>query len=278
MHMTHGAHPLAGGTDILLWASQRGEPNQLVWTGGVEELHAFEVDGERLKVGAAVPISRMVRSGTFRAAVPAVAEGAQAIGSVQLRNQATLIGNVCTASPAGDTLPGLLVHDAEIEVAAVGGKRRNINLADFIIGPGQTGLQAGELAVAISLSSLGPGEASAFQRFTERRALDLAFAGVAVRLALDSDSCTVRAAHLALGAVGPTAFNAAEAAATLVGQPLSEATLQACAKVAAEICKPITDHRATADYRRQLVKVLVRDVVTEAGRRAQALDLGTKPT
>ena len=267
-----GAQPLAGGTDLLLWASQRGAPRHLVWTGGVGELHDFEPGSGRIRVGAAVTATRVLRSEVFRAAAPAVADGAHAIGSVQLRNQATLVGNVCTASPSGDTIPGLLVHDAEVEITNVSGANRRVGLDRFLIGPGRTALQSGELVIAVNLSRIGPREASAFRRFTLRQALDLAFASVAARIAFEADGRTVAGARLALGAVGETAIEVAEAAAMLVGRPLSDAGLQACAEAASQACSPISDHRASAEYRHQLVRVLVRDVINEAGRRAQATE------
>jgi len=269
--LANGAHPLAGGTDVLLWASQRGGPRQLVWTGAIPELQTIEANVDNFRVGAAVPIARLVRSSSFRTAAPAVTEGAQSIGSVQIRNQATLMGNVCTASPAGDTLPGLLVHDGIVEIASGDGSRRQVKLVDFLIGPGQTGLKAGELCIAISLTPLAAGEISFYKRFTERNALDLAFASVAARLKFEPDGVTVNAARLALGAVGPVVIDASEAAAILIGKPLTVQAMQKCAGGAAEICAPITDHRASADYRRQLIKVLVADVITETGLRANSV-------
>ncbi len=162
----------------------------------------------------------------------------------------------------------MLVHDAAVEIASATGTSRLVDLRDFLVGPGATALEGGELVVGICLSRLRRGEASAYQRFTQRQALDLAFASVAARLAFEADGRTVASAQLALGAVAPTAMQAPEAAATLVGRPLSDAALRACAEAAAEACAPISDHRASADYRRQLVKALVVDVVPAAGRRA----------
>jgi carbon-monoxide dehydrogenase medium subunit len=190
------------------------------------------------------------------------------IGSVQMRNQATLIGNLCTASPAGDTIPGLIVHDASIEIAASSGDRRRVDIASFITGPGQTILKPDELVTSLYLLPLAEGESSAFQRFTQREALDLAFASVAARLAYESDGQTIRKARLALGAVDASVIEAPEAAAMLTGNPLDDAVLRECAEAAAQACSPISDLRASADYRRQLIKALVIDVVTEAARRA----------
>jgi carbon-monoxide dehydrogenase medium subunit len=267
--LADGARPLAGGTDAVLWAMHWGEHRSLVWTGGVEELRILdpEGDGNMLRVGSAVTLAQIVRSPAFRAAAPAVADGARAIGSVQLRNQATLVGNVCTASPAGDTIPGLLVHDAVVEVVNVSGQRRHLSLDDLLVGPGRTKLKDDDLVVALGLSRLGPREASAYLRFTQRRALDLAVASVAARLELEPDGRTVAALRLALGAVGPIAFDAGEAAALLVGRPMSDAGFGDCARAAAAACSPISDHRASADYRRQLVRALVADAIAEAARR-----------
>jgi CO/xanthine dehydrogenase FAD-binding subunit len=265
-----GAHPIAGGTDILLWASHDGRPAELAWTCLVDDLQHFETGNDPFRVGAAIKLSTLLCSAEFRAGAPAVFDGVKVIGSVQMRNQATLLGNVCTASPAGDTLPGLLVHGAVLETINVSGGKRRLALDEFLLAPGVNKLQAGELATSISIRPLVPGEASAFRRFTERRSLDLAFASVAARISFEEDGQTVRKARLALGAVGPCAFMAADAAAALDGRPLNAASLSRCAEAAAEYCSPISDHRASSDYRRQLVKVLVHDVVTEIQGQADA--------
>ena len=268
-HLHDGACLLAGGTDMVLWASQSGKPNRLVWTGGVEELRCLEIEARRIRVGAAVTLSRLVRSNLFRIAATAVSDGAQLIGSVQLRNQATLVGNLCTASPAGDTIPGLVVHDATVEIVSAAGKHREIDIGSFLIGPGKTDLDSDEIVTAVRLTPRGQNEASCFRRFTQREALDLAFASVAARVAFEPDGSTVRAARLALGAVDKTVVEAPDAAAILQGRSLNAAVLRECAEVAAAACSPISDHRASADYRRQLVRALIIDVVAEAGRRAR---------
>jgi len=268
VQLRDGASVLAGGTDMILWASQSGTPDHLVWTGGIEELRSVDINDEAIRIGAAVTLSTLVRSESFPRLATAVADGAGVIGSVQMRNQATLIGNLCTASPAGDTIPGLVIHDASIEIASSPGDRRRVDASDFITGPGKTILKADELVTALHLSPLAKGEVSVFQRFTQREALDLAFASVAARLAYEPDGKTVRAARLALGAVDETVIEAPDAAAVLVGHSLDEALLSKCAEAAAQACSPISDLRASADYRRQLIKALVVDVVAEAGRRA----------
>jgi CO/xanthine dehydrogenase FAD-binding subunit len=261
---------MAGGTDILLWASHSGEPAELAWTVAVEELNEFRIDESPMRIGAAVTLARLLGDTGIRDRAPAVFDGAWSIGSVQIRNQASLMGNVCTASPAGDTLPGLLVHEAEIETVSVSGARRRQSLEDFLIAPGQNSLKTSELASAILIQPLAASESSAFRRYTVRRSLDLAFASAAIRLAFEADGRTVKRAWLALGAVGPCAMNAHEAAAELEGGTLAAASRLRCAEAAAEYCSPISDHRASAGYRRQLIRVLVEDVVGMARRRAGA--------
>ena len=126
------------------------------------------------------------------------------------------------------------------------------------------------MVVGVTLRRLGQREGSAFRRFTQRNALDLAVASVAARVCFESDGCTVARAHLSMGAVGPIVLDADDAAALLVGYPLEPARLQDCADVAAERSMPITDHRASKDYRRQLVRTLTADVVYVAAERAIA--------
>ncbi len=264
-----GAQVLAGGTDLLLWASQHGQSRQLVWIGNIESLQIFTVDGDQLQVGAGVTLGELIRSPAFRRAAPAVTQAAQLVGSVQLRNQATLLGNVCSASPAGDTLPALLVHETQVEIVKSPDQQRQMSLHNFLLAPSQTALEAGEIVSGLSLCGLQVNEMSVYRRHTERQALDLAFASVAARLAFEADGHTVAGARLALGAVGPTALLAAEAAQALVGHALTKERKSICAKIAVEICKPISDFRASADYRRQLIRVLVEDVITELEQRTR---------
>ena len=265
-----GASPLAGGTDLVVWASQRGEPRQLAWTGGIDEWHIVDISGQQVRIGAAVPLSRIARSGELRSLISAVIEGASVVGSVQLRNQATLVGNVCTASPGGDTLPGLYVHDAMVDVVNAAGSHRSIKISEFICAPGKTNLAPGELVAGVTVRGLGPLEGSAFCRFTQRNALDLALASVAARVRFESDEQTVAQASIALGAVGPTVLDAGQAAALLVGRTLEPTQLRECANLAAECCQPITDHRASADYRRQLVRALTEEIVLAAAKQVTA--------
>ncbi len=266
-HLADGYELLAGGSDILLSASHCGKPSRLVWTGGIETMKEFNPDANPMRIGAAVPLARMIRSQVFRAGAPAVAEGAQSVGSVQLRNQATMVGNICTASPAADTVPGLLIHGCVVETANRRNERRQVELKDFVIGPGKTALGWGELVTGLSICRLAKNEASAYQRFTQRNALDLAFSSAAAKLEYEEDGRSLRSVKLALGAVGPTVIDASASADVLIGHPLDEHRLAVCADAASQLCEPISDHRASAGYRRQLIRTLIGDVVRQAAGR-----------
>ena len=263
-----GFRAYAGGSDILLEAAQRGEPRRLASTARVTELAKLGVGTVEISIGAAVVLARLVGDANVRALAPAVTDGAHRIGSVQLRNAATLVGNLCTSSPAGDIIPGLFIHDALVDTVDTSGTRRSIGVGDFTLGPGATALAADEVVTAVRLTHLAAGEGSVYRRFTERNATDLAFAGVAARIALEPDGETIRSAALALGAVGPTVVDASSTADPLTGHHPTADRVRAVADAAAEICSPISDHRCSADYRRQLVRVLTIEVIDLAVARA----------
>jgi len=263
-----GWRACGGGTDVLIEALQAGEPTHLVSTTGVHELAQLTCDADGISIGGSVVLARLVRSTSFRSGAAAVADGAQTIGSIQLRNQATLVGNLCSASPAADTIPGLFVHDARVETVDSSGMTRSTAVSEFLHGPGSTSLHDDEVVAAVRLTPSSPGTGSAYRRFTERNALDLAFAGVAASVALEADGVTIRSVRLALGAVGPTVMDASEVTATLIGRTADTELLASVAEAAAGACSPITDHRCSADYRRQLVHVLTLEVIDEAMRRA----------
>ena len=265
-----GYRACAGGSDLLLEAAQTGEPRRLAATARIEELARIAVHPDGVRVGASVTLAHLIGAGAVRAAIPAVTDGARVIGSVQLRSTATLAGNLCTASPAGDTIPGLFVHRARVETADASGSVRSVPVRDFATGPGETALAGDEVVTALSIESLEMGAGAAYRRFTERRAIDLAFASVAARVVLEPDGETVRDVGLALGAVGPTVIDADGAAEPLRGLTISDVRLQAVGEAAVWMCSPISDHRCSDAYRRHLVRVLIAETILEAASRARA--------
>lgn len=265
-----GRVPYAGGTDLLIRALHGdGTLPPLAWTPAVAELRTIGVEGGRLKIGAGASAGAAAASTQVRAAAPAVAEAADLIGSVQIRSRATLAGNVCNASPAADSVPALVVHDA-VAVLRDGLRSDPLPLTEFLKGPGRTALRRGQFVEALEVTPLAQGEGSCYRRFTVRESMDLAFVGVGALVRVAADGRTVERARLALGAVGPTVEMAPAAEALLLGREPTEGLLLECGEVAAAGCHPIDDLRASAAYRRRLVVALVREVLAEAVARARA--------
>jgi CO/xanthine dehydrogenase FAD-binding subunit len=177
------------------------------------------------------------------------------MGSPAIRNLATVGGNLCNASPAADLPPVLLALDAEVGIAGLAGERR-LPVAEFFRGPGQSVLGPGELLAWVELPRRRPAWPVRYERLDVRRAMDIAIAGAA--LAVSCADGLVRAARVALGAVAPTPLRVREAEAVLVEQGLADAAIARAAERAMAAARPITDVRATAEYRREMVGTLVR--------------------
>jgi carbon-monoxide dehydrogenase medium subunit len=255
---------LAGGTDLVMMRrSSVVSPVRIVDVKHVAELQEL-VENEGLSVGAAVTIERV--AGLDAARFGALVDGARVLGAPQTRTRATLAGNVCRASPAGDTLAALIVHDAEIELVSAEG-RRVVGIREFFVGPGQTLRRPDELATRLLIPQ--PEGTSAYERQTYRRWLDLAVAGVAVRVVLDAEGvCT--AAAVAVVAMAPTPLDVPTAAAELVGtRPDCKAVIRVSSAIHAAV-DPISDVRGTREYRLHVIPSLVRRAVERAVERGKA--------
>ena len=220
-----GRTPFAGATDLLIRSLHSGgKVPPLVWTQSVPELNEVGLAGDRLRIGAGAAAGAVAASPEIRSRAPALADAVLLLGSVQIRSRATVVGNVCNASPAADTVPALAVHGTVVRLRR-GEEQRVLPLAEFLTGPGATAMRPSEFVVGIELEGLGKREASSYRRFTVRESMDLAFVGVGVRLEVAADARTIERARIALGAVGPTFVEAMEAGAALAnmtsfwGQP-----------------------------------------------------------
>jgi carbon-monoxide dehydrogenase medium subunit len=267
-----GALPLAGGTDLINDIKMSGQrPRALVYLPGIPELRAWEqVDlpggGRALKIGAACRLRELERR-LPETGYDALREAVKVIGSVQIRNMATLAGNLCTASPAADTPPALLVLAASLEIASGANARgrRMIPLADFFTGPKRTCLAPGELVTAVLVPGQPEDSGTSFRRLA-RVSLDIAKISCAVFLTREGRR--VKTARIALGAAAPTPLRAVAAEARLAGKEAgSSLWAEAAAATAAEI-RPITDVRSSEAYRRRTAAVLVREALELAWRRA----------
>jgi carbon-monoxide dehydrogenase medium subunit len=257
-----GAFLLAGGTDLLVEIRERlRRVHHLVDIKRISGLDAASFGPEGLSFGALVTAGRLERMPDVARLYPNLQAGLRSLGSIQVRNRATVVGNVCRASPSADTIPPLVADGAEIETWAPGGGRR-IALADFFAGPGRSVLAPGEIATGVRVPAPAAGSARAYIKHGRRKAMELATVGVAVSLETEGGRCT--AARIALGAVGPTVLRAPGAEAILAGSALDATTLAAAAERAMQECTPISNVRSSADYRREMVGVLTRRAVTLA--------------
>lgn len=261
------ARPLAGGTDLLLDLQQgRHAPLEaLVDLNGIPELCELEVGPDQVRIGAAVTHSRIVGHEGLRRAAPALVQACGQIGGPQVRNTATLGGNVAHALPAGDGSIALLAHAAEAQVAGPAG-RRWVPVEDLFAGPGQATFERGrELLTAFRLTPCGPGERSAFRRVMRPQGVAIAILNMAAWVRWGPEG-RVGDIRLALGPAGPRPLRARATEAALRGRRLDPAALeQALEALAGEARLRASAHRATLEYRRHLLGVLLRRTLAAAG-------------
>jgi carbon-monoxide dehydrogenase medium subunit len=259
---------LAGGTDLMLQL-QDGlwQPDHIVDVRNVPELNALafsEQDG--LTVGAATTLRRIETSAIVRAKYPQLATGASEIGSVQIRNLASLGGNIATATPSGDALPALVVLGATARLASVRGER-TVPIEAVFTGVRRTVLEPDEVLVDLRLPPPPPRSSGVYLKLCTRPQMDLAIVGVATNVTLNADA-TIQSVMICLGAVAPTPIRAREAEEILTGHALSDDRLARAGAAAARAARPISDIRASADYRRDQCDVLTRRAVRLAVERA----------
>ncbi|MGE0825575.1 MAG: xanthine dehydrogenase family protein subunit M [Candidatus Binatia bacterium] len=262
------ARALVGGTDLLIqMRAATKEPSVVVDVKAIPELQILSFDPQTgLRLGAAVQSCRIHEDQMMQDKYPGLTEAAWLIGSVQIKNRCSVGGNLCNGSPAADTPPALIALGAECVIASAKGTR-TVKVEDFVVAPGQTVLQPGEILVEFRIPAPKPHSADCYQRFIPRNEMDIAVVGVGASVTLDGDNCT--AARIGLGAVAATPLFAKAASESLVGKPLNEQNIAAAATLAQQLATPITDMRGTVDYRKHMVGVLTRRVLTEAAARAR---------
>lgn len=261
------ARPLSGGTDLIVqMRSGRVSPSAMVDLKHIARLSGIVEDDRGFLIGAATPCTALKAHAGLAAAWPGVVEAANLIGSVQVRNRATMAGNLCNASPAADSVPALIAAGALAIVAGPEGERE-VPVEAIPSGPGRTVLKPGEFVVELRLPKPAARSADAYLRATPRTEMDIAIVGAGVSLSLDPAG-TVIAARVALGAVAPTAIAVPQAGAALVGSPLDEAALERLAQTVRAGCSPIDDKRSTAHYRTHMAGVLARRAALLAASRA----------
>ncbi len=258
---------LAGGSDLLV--RMKGgfvEPDLIVDIKAIAGLSEIRETGEGFSIGAAVPCAVLGENKVLKKAWPGVVEAAKLIGSKQVQGRCTIVGNLCNASPAADSVPALVAAGARAVVAGPSGKR-TVAVESVPTAPGRTSLAKGEIIEAILLDNRAPRSGDAYLRFIPRTEMDIAVVSAGVNLTLD-ETGVIRTARVALGAAAPTVLLVEEAAEVLVGSKLDEATLERLAKVCAGACRPIDDKRGTIEFRRKVAGVLARRVAATAYERA----------
>lgn len=263
------AIPIAGGTDLMLDLQQGNHApvHTLVDLTGIAEMRALEIRGEKLFIGAGVPHNRIVESALVQEHAGSLVESCGLIGGPQVRNSATLGGNVAHALPAADGTIGLLALEAEAEVASRATRRR-LPLHELFAGPGKSTLAHDEILIGFYIPLRKPHQASAFCRVMRAQGIALPILNLAAWVERDGD--TIRAARIAVGPAGPTPFRAIETGKYLGGRIFSEETIAGAQQVLLSEAKFRTSPaRATAEYRRELVVVLFKNALSSAWERAK---------
>jgi carbon-monoxide dehydrogenase medium subunit len=260
---------LAGGTDLLVQIKERKkQPRCVIDVKGINELAGLTLSGDGLFIGPLTSIRTLETSPSVLENVPLLAQTAAQLGSVQVRHRATIGGNLCNASPSADTAPALLALDAQVEINGKAGTRV-IELGRFFLGPGTTVLGDGEILTRLKIPLTPHRQGSVYYKLCTRKAMDLAFVGVAVLLELGEDD-EITKTRVALGAVAPTPIRVPSAENLLEGTRFSPGAAREVAELAARSCEPISDHRASAEYRREMVRELCQQGLLAAYRRAKS--------
>jgi carbon-monoxide dehydrogenase medium subunit len=265
------ARVLAGGTDIIVQVREgRRDIDLFVDVKNIPEVNELSFDERQgLRLGAAVPCCLIYENPKIGKAYPGLIDAVSLVGGIQIQSRASVGGNLCNASPAADTIPPLIVHQALCVIAGPNGTRE-VPAEKFCVSPGKTCLERGELLISLLLPAPKSNFGARYFRFIPRNEMDIAVVGVGVSLTLDSNKTRCTAARIALGAVGPTPILASVAGNALVDGALNDALIDKAASLAQSAARPISDMRGDADFRRHLVGVLTKRAIHGAIERAKA--------
>lgn len=256
---------LAGGTDLVVALRNRSvRPRVVIDLKRVRELQpSIRETGGRLQIVATTVLADISEDRGIATQFPALAEAGAVVGSIQIRNRATLTGNVCHASPAADTAPALLVYGAVVNIASARGARR-VDLSGFFVGPGKTVLERGEIVTSIELPLVDGARGVSFARITRRRGVDLATISLC---------CMVEASGrttFAYGAVGPRPFLVADESGVLADPAAGVAAKDGALKELITAAVPISDVRGSREYREAMLLVMSRRALRLSIERLQA--------
>jgi len=256
---------LAGGTDLLVQMKNREEnPTHLIDLKKISELSAITDKGsEGLHLGPLATVSEIECSPIIKGAFTILSYSAATLGSEQVRNKATIGGNICHAAPSADLVPALLVLDAKLKLKSLK-NARTVELKDFFTGPNQTILRNNEILSEIIVPKPNEPGAGIYLKHGRLKSVDLALVGVAVFLAINQKRRLCKEIRIALGSVAATPIRAVDAERILYGNEISESLINSCASRAMEMSRPITDVYGESWFKKELAGVLVRRAIKHA--------------
>jgi carbon-monoxide dehydrogenase medium subunit len=250
------AFVLAGGTDLLVKMKYRTiRPGCIVDIKAIPGINTFEFN-QGWRFGTLITVRDIEVSSTLEQKMPFLVQAAKALGSISIRNRATLGGNLCNASPCANFGAMFLALNARVKIVSHKGIREQ-SLQDFFIGPSETVMRKGELLTEIIVPKDESKSEGVFLKFSVGKSNDLGLVNIAIALQRDTGKNHCKKISIAMGAVAPIPMRASRAEAILTHNPLTPELIASAAKAAADEASPISDHRASADYRRHLVQVLV---------------------
>ena len=257
------AKVIAGGTDLVLQLRNKiSRAEYVIDISRIPDLDYIKYDKKQgLSIGALTTIRGLEESVELSQKYPILCQAAGRLGSVAIRNVGTIGGNLCNASPSAENAPAFLGLSAKVKIAGPKNERI-VSLDEFFLGPGQTVLKNDEVMTEIQVPLPEPNTTGVYLKHSIRGSIDLAIVGVAVIIELDGKFC--KDIRIAMGAVGPTPMRAKKAEEIMKGNKFNKTIIEKCAKAASEESKPITDVRASAEYRKEMVKVLVMNGIDMA--------------
>lgn len=259
---------MAGGTDVILLIKehvyQNMGINKVIDIKEIPDMDQIEFDENKgLKIGALTKLYDIQNSSVVKENIPALADAAHYVASAQIRRKGTMVGNICNASPSADTASILLAMNAVVNTYSPEGNRQ-IPIGEFFKGVKKTCLNKdnGEIVTSVEIPKLESGEGSAYFKHAVRKAMDLAIIGVAAWIKMDG--AKIADARIAMGGVGITPLRAYNAEKVLIGNEITDELLEEAGKAASQECNPISDVRASAEYRTDMIRVYTKRAVKKA--------------
>lgn len=258
------ASVLAGGTDLLVELKKRLKvPSHIIDIKGIPSLDRITVEPEgHLRIGSLVTMATLSTHPALVNGLGVLSMAASKLGSWQVRNRATLGGNICNASPSGETLPALLCLNAQLKLEGTGGERV-VPVEDFFLGPGESAAAIGEILTEIVIPPPPDKSDGLYKKLALRRAMDLAVIGVAVLGFFDLSRNCFKDIRIGLGAVAPTPIRAKKAEIVLTGKRVNGDVIEEAASAASSESRPLTDIRGSEWYRREMIRHLVEESIRE---------------